>query len=72
MKLKENIKSKVDKLDPYDLRIVEIIIDSLSGKRRVRKRKTSHRKPIFLEVIKLMEPVDLTSDDICAGREERI
>jgi len=72
MKLRENIKSKVDKLDPADLRVVEILIDSLSGNRKIRNRKTSHKRPFYLDVIKLMEPVKLTSVDIASGREERI
>jgi len=31
MILKENIKAKVDKLNNYELRVVELLIDSLKG-----------------------------------------
>lgn len=72
MRLKENIKSKVDMLDPTDLRLVEILIDSLSGNRKIRTRKPSHKKPIYLDIIKLMKPAELTSHDIDLGRNERI
>jgi len=72
VELKENIKSKVDKLDPYNLRIVEHLINSLSDNRLITKRKHTKSKPFYLEVISLMGPPGLSSDDITAGREERI
>lgn len=72
MELKENIKSKVDKLDPYDLRLLEILIDSLSGKRKISRRKIADSKPFFLEVINLIGPSGLSTNDINVGREERI
>lgn len=72
VELKENIKSKVDKLDPYNLRIVEHLINSLSDNRLITKKKHTKRKPFYLEVISLMGPFGLSSDDITTGREERI
>jgi hypothetical protein len=38
MKLKETIKSKVDQLDASELRIVKMLIDSLKGRRKGRKK----------------------------------
>ncbi len=72
MKLKEEIKSKVDKLDPGELRIVEILIDSLSGNRKLRCRKTTQRKNFYEDVINMIGAPGLTSVDIDFGREERV
>jgi hypothetical protein len=72
MRLKENIKSKVDTLNPNDLRLVQMLIDSLSDKRKIRVGQPSTIKPVYLELIKLMKPAELTSYDIDSGRNERI
>ncbi|MBE0638577.1 MAG: hypothetical protein IH598_08655 [Bacteroidales bacterium] len=72
MKLKEKIKSKVDGLDPYDLRIVEILIDSLTGDRKPHRSKLIPKTNYYDEVIKLTGAAGLTSSDINIGREERI
>jgi hypothetical protein len=72
MKLKENIKSKVDTLNPNDLRLVQMLIDSLSDKGKVKTGQPSDTKQIYLEIIKLMKPAQLTSYDIDSGRSERI
>lgn len=70
---RENIKAKVDKLDKNDLRIVELLIDSLK-----RNKTTTANKPVhstnypYLKVIELMGQHSLTSDDISQGREERL
>jgi hypothetical protein len=71
MKLKETIKSKVDQLDASDLRIVEMLIDSLKGRRKKEGKKLCQIPP-FLKVINLIVPGVLTSDDIHKGRQERI
>jgi len=73
MMLKENIKAKVDKLDSYELRVVELLIDSLK-----RKNPATEKKPVaskeypYHQVIKLMEHNLLTSNDINQGREDRL
>jgi|GEM_PF-1383839 len=73
MILKENIKDKVDKLDNYELRVVELLIDSLKRKKPVKMKKPvpSINYP-YQQVIKLMEHHPITSDDIKQGREDRL
>lgn len=73
MILKENIKAKVDKLDNYELRVVELLIDSLKRKNPVIEKKmaSSDNYP-FQQVIKLMKNNLLTSNDINQGREDRL
>lgn len=73
MMLKENIKAKVDKLDNYELRVVELLIDSLKRKNpTIEKKPMSSKKHPYQQVIKLMEYHLLTSNDIYLGREDRI
>ena len=72
MKLKESIKSKVDQLEASELRVVDILIDSLT-KRRIREiEEDSSDRFAFLKVIELMGPNFLTSDDISREREDRV
>lgn len=72
MTLKETIKSKVDKLDANDLRIVNLLINSLTNRGRIRKHHSLSKKSSYMEVIKLMEPASLSSDDILNERSERL
>jgi len=72
MILKENIKAKVDKLDNYDLRVVELLIESLKRKERPARMKPAPAEYPFHEVIKLMGNSTLSSKDIQLGRQERI
>jgi hypothetical protein len=73
MILKENIKAKVDKLDNYELRVVELLINSLKRKNPViEKKAVRSKKHPYQEVIKLMKNHHLTSNDINLGREDRI
>ncbi|WP_372948656.1 hypothetical protein [Mariniphaga sp.] len=73
MILKENIKAKVDKLDNYELRVVELVIDSLRRKNPAIEKKTiSSKKHPYQQVIKLMKNHQLTSNDINLGREDRL
>src|SRR5690606_2750108 len=64
MKLKERIKSKVDQLEASELRVVDILIDSLAKRRTREIEKSSSDRFAFLKVIELMDPNFLTSDDI--------
>ena len=73
MILKENIKDKVDKLDNYELRIVELLIDSLKRKKPVKMKKpVSLKNYPYQEVIKLMGHHSITSNDINQEREDRL
>jgi hypothetical protein len=73
MMLKENIKAKVDKLDSYELRVVELLIDSLKRKNPViEKKQVASKEYPYHQVIKLMEHHLLTSNDINQGREDRL
>ena len=72
MKLKESIKSKVDYLDPQDLRKVKLFIDSLTEKTNDNKEKTQYDHPPYIEVMKLLGKNGLTSQDINKEREDRI
>lgn len=72
MRTRDSIKEKVEKLDPYDLRIVELLIDSLTDKRKVLKKKSKNTHPPYLDVIKILGKQSLTSEDINTGRQERI
>ena len=73
MILKDNIKAKVDKLDNYELRVVELLIDSLKRKNpAITKKPASSETYPYQHVIKLMGNNSLTSDDINQGREDRL
>ena len=73
MMLKENIKAKVDKLDSYELRVVELLIDSLKRKNPlIEKKPVASKEYPYQQVIKLMEHHLLTSNDINQGREDRL
>ncbi len=47
MELKENIKSKVDKLDEGELRIVDMLIDSLKLRKQSPKKKIKKQSSFF-------------------------
>ncbi len=73
MILKENIKAKVDKLNNYELRVVELLIDSLKRKSTKPIKKTGPSKNYpWQEVIELMGQHTVNSKDINQGREERL
>ena len=72
MTLKENIKLKVEKLNANDLRIVNLLINSLTNRGPLRKPYRLRRKYTFMEVIKLMDPASLSESDILNERNERI
>ncbi len=72
MKIKEKIKSKIDHLEPQDLRKVKLFIDSLTDKRKVNTETTEQDHPPYMDVMKLLGNVELTSGDIHKEREERI
>ncbi len=72
MKLKEKIKSKVDRLDHHDLRVVEILIDSLTGSKKPQRPESIKQVSAYDEVIALIGGNGLTLQDINSGREERL
>lgn len=72
MELKDKLKTRIDRLDPYELRIVKILIDSLSVKKTNQKSDESLESVYFQEVIELLGTNGLSSFDINLGREERI
>jgi hypothetical protein len=72
MKLKEKVKNKVDRLDQHDLRVVEILIDSLTGSRKTQQSKRAGQIVAYDEVIALLGGKGLTLSDINAGREDRL
>lgn len=72
MKIKEYIKTKVDTLEPDDLRLIEVLIESLSEKRNMRSRKKTDKTPIYPEIIRLLQPAGLTSKEILEERDERL
>lgn len=73
MILKENIKAKVDKLNNYELRVVELLINSLKRKNPgIEKKPVRSKKHPYQQVIKLMKNHHLTSNDINLGRDDRI
>ena len=72
MELKENIKSKVDKLDEGELRIVDMLIDSLKLRQRSTKRKSKRKQAPFMDVIDLIGKDGLSTEDIYRERAERI
>lgn len=72
MELKDKLKTRIDRLDPYELRIVKILIDSLSVKKTNQKSDESLESVYFQEVIELLGTNGLSSLDINLGREERI
>lgn len=72
MKLKENIKLKVDQLEGSELRKLDSLIESLKKKRSLKKENDGSGNTAFLTVIELMAPKFLTSDDILLGRQEEI
>lgn len=72
MKIRESIKSKVDELDTHDLRIVELLIDSLKRKRKPTRRRIKTDQKPYEKVIKLIGGMGLSSEDIDELRQERI
>ena len=72
MELKEKLKTCIDRLDPYELRIVKILIDSLSVKKITQKSEELLVSEYYQEVIELLGTNGLSSFDIKSGREERI
>ncbi len=70
MELKENIKSKVDKLDDGELRIVDMLIDSLKLRKQSPKRKLKSSQAPFLKVINLIGKEGLSTEDIYKERAE--
>jgi hypothetical protein len=72
MKLKENLKYKIDKLDSHDLRIVERLVDTLSGKKKARRKRPANNRQPYLDVIELLGCNGLTSDDIHNERKDRV
>ncbi len=72
MATKEKVKSKVDKLDPRELRIIDIMIDSMSRSRKKQQLKTDTKKRYYEEVISLIGKSGLSAGDINIQREERL
>lgn len=72
MQTKEKIKSKVDQLDPTELRIIDLLIDSLSRNRKDRRQKTNAKKQYYEDVISLLGNTGLSTNDINTEREERL
>lgn len=69
MKLKEKIKKKIDRLDPENLRAVQLLLDSLTKKKDSVKPKSS-QKP-YKQVIDILDNNQLTVEDINEERNER-
>ena len=72
MKLKENIKSKVDKLNYRELRIVEQLIDSLTHEEVTGEKTPASTVEHYNKVIELLGENGLSTKDIDQGRKERI
>jgi len=72
MKLKENIKSKVDKLNYRELRIVEQLIDSLTHEEVTGEKTPAASVGHYNKVIELLGENGLSTKDIDQGRKERI
>jgi len=72
MTLKDNIKTKVDKLNTQELRIIDRLIDTLSKKRKANKHKKPKEELPYKNVIKLLNNKGLTTNDIYYQREDRI
>ena len=72
MQTKEKIKSKVDQLDPTELRIIDLMIDSLLRNRKGRRHKTNSKKRYYEDVISLIGDTGLSAKDIIIEREERL
>lgn len=72
IKNKEDIKLMVDKLEPYELRIVKQLIDSLTSKKKPSAARRKPTKKYYTEVIDLLGGNLLTVSDIDQGREERV
>jgi hypothetical protein len=58
--------------DRNDLRVVELVIESLKRKNKTSIIKTSPAEYPFQEVIRLMGISPLNAEDIELGRQERI
>jgi hypothetical protein len=73
MNLKEKIKSNINHLNQYELQIMQLMIDTLLGKRK-RKKPTDRvsKKKAYLKVIKALGPNGLTSEEIIKLRSDRI
>jgi len=72
MKIRDSIKSKIDKLDQQELRTVDLLINSLRKKNKiVRLKKGSDEKP-YERVIKILGNSPLGYNDIDSLRQDRI
>jgi len=71
MRIRESIKSKVDELDAHDLRIVDLLIDSLKSKRKPSRRRIKTDQKPYEKVISLLGGIGLSSEDIDEVRQER-
>lgn len=72
MELRDKIKTRIDRLAPGDLKIINDLIESLSARKRLRKAIKQKSKEHYIEAINLLGGKGLSSHDIITGREERI
>ena len=72
MELRDKIKTRIDRLAPGDLKIINDLIESLSARKRLRKAIKQKSKEYYIEAINLLGGKGLSSNDIITGREERI
>ena len=73
MNLKEKIKSNVDHLNQQELQIMQLMMDTLLGRRKRKRPSDSISKnKAYLKVIEALGASGLTSDEIINMRSDRI
>lgn len=73
MNLKEKIKSNIDHLNQQELQIMQLMMDTLLGRRKRKRPSDSISKnKAYLKVIEALEASGLTSDEIINMRSDRI
>jgi len=72
MKTKESVKRKIDQLDKIELRVVDVLLDSIRKRRKKPIKKPHPIVPPYEEVIKHLGDANIGSSDIIQGRQERL
>ncbi len=72
MKTKESVKRKIDQLDKMELRVVDVLLDSIRKRRKKPQNPELSSVPPYEQLIKHLDTATIGSSDIISGRKERI
>ena len=72
MKTKESVKRKIDQLDKIELRVVDVLLDSIRTRRKNSKKTPIPTPPPYEQIISHLGATKIGSSDIVQGRQERL